>query len=308
MKRENLGALIHFEAVARLGSFTSAAVELNLSQGAVSQQVRALELRLGRALLLREHARLRLTAEGKRLLPAVQLALTLVSDAWAEVQDRRERRILKLAALPTFASYWLIPKIAAFRATHLNIELEVHSLPADFVRDSHFPKLDNVAADIAFTYGDGAWPGMQSLRLFDERMLLACSPRYLAAHPITNIEHLASATLIQHTTRPNMWQEWANQHGPRSLAAADGPRFEHFFMIAQAARADIGVALLPEFVLNRELASGALVRILPHSVATRMSYHAVWTKAAEDNVLLRTLLAWLTSTSSRCSEPTRQSS
>jgi LysR family glycine cleavage system transcriptional activator len=228
-----------------------------------------------------------------RLLPAVQSALGSISAAWEDIEETQQRKILRVGALPTFASYWLIPRIAEFRATHRGIELEIQSLPSDFVNDNYFPKLDSVGVDVAFTYGGGAWTGMQSRRLFDERMQVACSPHYLASHPLVNLKDLATCTLIQHTTRPNMWREWSSVHGPSDLRTVDGPRFEHFFMIAQAARDSIGVALLPEFVVEREVQNGSLLRPFANHLSTGMSYHVVWPKATEDSALLRALLEWL---------------
>lgn len=292
MRRLPLGALAHFEAVARLKSFSMAAGELSLSQGAVSQQIKSLEQRLGKPLFVREHGGLRLTPEGSRLYPAARQAFGLIEGACGAIHGSSIKASLRIGSLPTLAFYWLIPRLAQFRAAHPHLEVEVVSLPSDFVRSSFFPKLDAVDVDVALTYGDGSWAGLESLRLFDEEMVVTCAPAYLAGHPLRTMSDLRRATLIQHTTRPNAWHEWAAAYGPSNLRDSEGPRFEHFFMIAQAALSGLGVALLPAFVVEQAIAQGQLVQVFANRLRMKMAYHLVWPAASRDNRQVLELIDW----------------
>lgn len=293
MRRLPLGALVYFEAAARHRKFTSAAEELHVSQGAVSQQIKSLEDRLGCPLFVRNAREMRLTKAGARLLPAVQSAMAELEEAIAGVTRRDRRNTLRVGALPTFSTRWLIPRLQSFHSLNADVSVELLSLPSDFVRDGFAPDLDGPGADVAVTYGGGGWVGLNDLKLFDETMVVVASPGFLARRPVRRVEDLAERTLLQHSTRPNAWRGWARQFGPRSLAPGDGPRFEHFFMVREAAIAGLGVALLPSYLVAPDIADGRLARPLPHALDTGRGYYLVWPGARAEDRVIRRFVSWL---------------
>lgn len=293
MRRLPFGALIYFEAVARHLKFKSAAEELNVSQGAVSQQIKTLEEWLGCPLFVRNARELRLTRAGEGLLPGVTTAIRELETAISDVARQGRRRTLRLASLPTLSTRWLIPRLHRFHRDNPEIAVEVVTLPADFVRHGSAPDLDGVGADVAITYGHGSWVGFDAQKLFDEVTVMVASPTFLRRRPIRSAADLAGCPLIQHTTRRNAWRVWASTVGPRGLAHGEGPRFEHFYMVREAAIAGIGVALIPRFLVAADLASGRLVAPLEVSLQTDQAYFAVWPTASGPDRAIRRFAAWL---------------
>jgi LysR family glycine cleavage system transcriptional activator len=273
-------ALQAFEAAARHGSFTQAASELNLTQGAISRQVRGLELSLGIRLFELIRQRVVLTELGRRYLIDVRRTIDSLEGSSLRVMAMAGgAKVLDLAALPTFCARWLIPRMPQFQAEHPDLIINFASRFAPF-------DFDEEPFDAAIHFGPPAWPGAVLHHLFDERVAPVCSPAFQARHGLEAEADLVGAPLLQQTTRPAIWAEWYGSLGLPGDQAGHGPRFDQFSMLAEAAAAGLGVALLPQFLIEEELASGRLVRIGRHALQTEHGYYLAVPeiKSAEETV------------------------
>jgi LysR family glycine cleavage system transcriptional activator len=249
-----LAALQIFEAAARHESFTRAAEELSLTQSAVCRQVAGLEAHLGVGLFQRVKKRVVLTSHGRHYAGQIRKNLDRIERDTLELMAQRGvGQILELAVVPTFASQWLIPRLPQFKALRpdVTVNLSIRTEPFLF-SDSSF--------DAAIYFGATIWPGTQGQLLFREGPVLpVCSPALLPnGRPLTP-EQLAELPLLHLSTRPDAWRDWFAQNGMgQDLQAVRGARYELFSMLASAASAGLGVALIPAIMLSSELESGRL--------------------------------------------------
>ena len=260
-----------FEAAARLGSFKEAAVELGVTQGAVSQQIRLLEAWLGRPSLFRRSVRrVVLTPAGAALLAEFGPALDRIS---AAVQQHRERRgdqpvaLLRVNALATFSLRWLLPRISRFRAEHPDIEVRlttsndaVDALPEPF--------------DVVIRGGPDTFHRFASRFLLSERRLPVCSPSLLAHLPLAKVADLSRHTLLHVTSMPRLWRDWLTEAGEPALDPAASLTFDHFYLTIQAAVDGLGVAMGPTALIADDLAVGRLVTPFPKISLPARSYFA----------------------------------
>ena len=167
--------LVAFEAAARLGSFTAAAEELNLTQAAISRQIRLLEQNLGRTLFTRAHRAVRLTPEGREFQHTVSLALSHIANAARGLRAVEDHATLTIAADQSVAALWLLPRLEDFRQAHGDIDIRLISsdLEADCLAEE---------VDLAIIHGDGSWPGFEAELLLEEEVFAVCSPAYLERH------------------------------------------------------------------------------------------------------------------------------
>ena len=268
----SLVALQCFDAAARQLSFTRAAEELNVTQSAVSRQIRLLEEFLGRALFYRIKQRLVLTGAGEAYARDIRDVLDRAEAATlALMAHSGTSGVLNLAILPTFGSRWLVPRLGSFttRDPEIQLNLLTRLKPFDFAKEE---------IDVAIHFGDTSWPGVQYHYLMGEETVPVCSPALLAGKTLAGPADLAGFTLLQHTTRPNAWADWFEAVGEHPASAGKGPRFEQFYLVIQAALAGLGVAVLPLFLVQDELASGRLVIAVNQPVPSRHSYYLVHPK------------------------------
>ena len=259
--------LMAFDASARTGSFTAAAQELNLTQGAISRQVQALEEQLNIELFTRIKRTINLTDKGKVYAKEVHQALQLILNASLRAITSPMSGKLNLAILPTFGTRWLIPKFADFLEKHPDITVNFVSKLAPF--DFHSENLH-----IAIHYGSPDWPNTQSTFLMGEESIPVCSPRLLALNNLENIQDLKKLPLLHLATRPQAWQDWflLNKVKPPKN---QGMLFEQVSIIAKAATAELGVALLPKFLIQSELDKKELVPALDLPVTSSFGYYLV---------------------------------
>lgn len=283
-------ALAAFDSVARLGSFSSAADELSLTQGAISRQVSGLEEQLGVALFDRTSRGVKLTAAGADYAKAVAHALAQIRSASLQVMTKRHSDQLTLAILPTFGTRWLMPRIPGFVARHPEITL-------NFVTRIGMFDFDRDGVDMAIHVGpmgeEGPdWPGTECTFLMEEKVAPVCSPEFLAAHRIDAARDLLRLPLLHMASRPGAWGHWFD-----SLGIAETPnqgmRFEQFGSVAQAAMAGLGLALMPLFLIDAELAGGQLVEAFPHAVRSPSAYYAVAPLSKTDFRPVVAFRAWL---------------
>jgi DNA-binding transcriptional LysR family regulator len=260
-------ALAAFDSVARLASFSGAAEELSLTQGAISRQVSGLEEQLGILLFDRTSRGVVLTAAGTDYAKAVASALAQIRSASLAAMTKRHSDQLNLAILPTFGTRWLMPRIPQFVARHPEITLNFATRIGvfDFDRDG---------IDMAIHIGQPDWPGAECTFLMEEMVAPVASSAFLKSHPVNKGEDLIRLPLLHMASRPGAWSHWFENLGIAGTPS-QGMRFEQFGNVAQACIAGLGVALMPLFLIDSELASGQLVEAFPHQVRSPSAYYAV---------------------------------
>ncbi len=281
-------ALQAFESAAFHGSITRAARELHLTQGAISRQIQALEEHLGIELFHRERQRIRLSPAGQHYLQHVRAAFDRLEGAAMELRTlRRGGGTLHLAILPTYGTRWLIPRFPSFAEQHPGVQVQFTTKLAAF----DFATED---LDAAIHYGEGHWPGATLERLMDEEVVVVCSAGYQKKQKLKAPADLQRATLLQISTRPHAWDDWLAGKQVTGIDGRRGPRFEHHTMVLQAAIAGLGVAVLPTFVADDELAAG---RVVEAFAATRVhsgkAYWLVVPERREETAALQAFRTWL---------------
>jgi DNA-binding transcriptional LysR family regulator len=286
----SLTELQAFEAAARHNSFTLAARELHVTQGAVSKQVRSLEAFLGVDLFERVRQRLMLTDAGQRYLERIRPSLNEIEAATVELISTQGRGgTLHIASLPTLGAKWLIPRLPQFFERHPEVTLEFvpHAQSYDFAQ----PDLD-----AAIRFGDGVWPGSLADYMTGREVLPVCRPGLLAAEPggmAAAPGDLLRYPLLHHTTVPEAWSDWLAELGVSTREAWSGARFDQFSLLTQAAMSGLGIALIPRCLIEQELAAGALVVAHPARVLSRKGYYLCYPEQKQHLPALQTFRAWV---------------
>ncbi|MEM7294457.1 MAG: LysR substrate-binding domain-containing protein, partial [Pseudomonadota bacterium] len=260
--------LAAFEAAARLGSFTAAAQELSITQSAVSRQIKSLESQLGVELFVREKQTVHLTGTGESYAKEIREALRTIASASINLKANPFGGTLNLAVLPTFGTRWLAPLLPDFYAKHpgITINLATRLRPIDFRAERQ---------DAAIYVGTPEWMGAEHEFLMPEVVVPACSPKLLAGREGFEPKELLDVALLHLETRPDAWERWFASQNVSGIGAA-GMILDQFTTATQAAIAGLGVALLPEFLIERELASGELVVAAGPREVSDGGYYLVW--------------------------------
>lgn len=290
-----LNALRAFEAAARLGSFARAARELSVTSGAISQQVANLEASLGMTLFERNGPKLTLREAGRAYLPTLRRALDEIEAATLDlVTHGAGERKLVIGALHTLASSWLIPKLVRFQNDHPDIRPVIETLALNFATPERSPDLGARQMDVGLYFGDGNWPGMICDKLFDEIQVVVAKPGYVGLDDAADLGGLLSRyPRLVHTTRPKAWHDWAQANGV-TISGAPGPGFEHFFMLIEAAKVGMGIALLPRVLIEGPLLAGGSLEIVSEvSLKSRGSYYLITPESRQDVPEVRVFRDWV---------------
>lgn len=276
-----------FEAVSRHLSVSRAAEELALTQSAVSRQIRQLEIQLGLALFHRVRQRLVLTDAGRVYAVQVQKGLQQLSEATQTTMAQKTGcGQLNLAVLPTLASRWLIPHLGNFAEKYPDITVNFVARTEPFL-------FDGTHLDAAIHFGRPVWTGAICEFLMHEEVVAVCSEDFQRRQAVYLAEDLYRVVLLQQSTRPTQWVQWFEHAGVKCPHALRGPSHEHFSMMAQAAVAGLGVALLPRILIESELASGALVEIGVRALVSTQAYYFVYPENRAQNMAVQSMRAWL---------------
>ena len=280
-----LKSLRSFEAAARHLSFTKAAEELLVTQGAVSRQVKNLELHLGTRLFLREANCLELTDYGRAILPAASLAFENIDKA-IEMASRA-RSVIRLKVAPTFAVRWLMPRLAAFARHDDDIEVRPSiTLPPD--------DFDTASFDAGIIYGDGSWPSLHATLLSEEVLTPVCAPALIERNgPIIEIGDLADQVLLHTTTDRRDWPLWLSAVNAQGIDGYDGPTFETLDMAVRVAEAGIGVALGDLSLVGEDIRDGKLVAPIDRPVHTGRGTYFVCPRENRGQTGLTVFRDWL---------------
>ena len=286
-KIPNTWALTAFEAAARHESFTRAADEMALTQSAVCRQIAGLETFLGVKLFLRSKRGVTLTEAGRNYQRQVSLRLDAIERDTLELMARRGLGgTLELATVPTFATRWLLPRLSAFTKAYPDITINLSTSTRPFLfAESNF--------DAAIYFGDAGWPGTEARSLMREELVPACSPRLIAPRKKLRPEEIHHYPLLQQTTRPYAWRQWFESLGLAFEGDMTGSRYELFSMLSQAAIHDMGIALIPRFLIEDELKSGLLAVPVKHVFVSDKSYYFIYPEHKADSALLLHFRDWL---------------
>lgn len=291
----DLATLQTFECAARHGNFSRAAEELNLTQSAVSRQVKDLEAQTGQRLFERIRQRVVLSEAGQQALPEVRRLLSeaerLMMDTLAAGPVTQQ---LRIATLPTFGSRWLVPRLADFLARNPDIALTVES------RDRPFD-FDVEPIDLTIHYGRPVWPGAVTNFLCTE-IVVPVASRAMAARLSPVLADLADAPLLHMTSRPRLWSQWFARHGDNAEVWR-GQRFDQFSMVIAAACAGLGVALLPTYLIEAELAAGDLVQLFDAPMETENAYYTVLPEARQSHSAATRFQDWILGQVSKRAQP-----
>jgi DNA-binding transcriptional LysR family regulator len=276
-------ALMALEAVDRLGTASAAAAEMSLTQGAISRALQGLEAQLGVPLLTRERQRLKLTPAASDYVVEVRKALTLLASASLTLRANPTGGSLNLAILPAFGMHWLAPRLARFAQTHpeVTVNLSTRLKPFDFAETTF---------DAAIHYGRQDWPGTDGLKLMDEAVVAVAASGLVP--PLAAATGILAHPLLQLESRPGDWGRWLDHHGHPGQRPT-GMMFDQYATLIQAAVHGMGVALVPTFLIQRELAEGRLTPVFGGPVAAHGSYFLVWPRSGPDRGPLRSLRHWL---------------
>jgi len=278
-------ALRALEAAVRHRSYSRAADELNVTHGAVSQQMRRLEEELGVSLFQRRGNGMEPLPDATRIATSVAAALVLLERAVEEVGPGKELDPLVLSLEQGFARRWLMPRLARLRE-------DIGERDLDLRLENRLENLVGDGIDAAIRYGEGVWPGLEAAKLLSVRFFPVCSPAFLQAHPLAQLGDLYNVPLLRHTHPLWAWPHWFHALG-FPPPANRGLMFDDSSLMLDAAATGAGVALARDILVEGDLRSGRLIRPLPDEVESPWGYFFVW--RSEGPRQLRTLLLrdWL---------------
>lgn len=267
----SLNALAAFEAAARHASLTRAAEELNVTPGAVSKQVKALEEEIGRPLFLRLHRALELTPEGHAVFESLKDAFERVSGTIRQVGLMGSPRTVSIGTTMAFAQLWLMPRLGDFWTSHQDIVID------HIISDrTHEPRRSGL--DLQVRYGDGTWPEEKSALLFGDRIITVAAPGFLARHKVKTVQDLSALPLLSVEGVDWTWTSWAEflrQAGAphRKLSVR---RFNSYVIALQAAQAGQGVALGWVSLVKPLIARRLLAQASPAEILAPQSFYLTW--------------------------------
>ena len=282
----SLNALKAFEAAARHESFTRAARELCVTQGAVSQQVKALEDELGVPLFRRERQRLALTEAGRSYLEVVREAFDRLRKGTERLLERRGARTLTITTSPNFAAKWLVHRLGRFAEAHPDVDLRVSATVqhVDLARDDF---------DLAIRHGDGHWPDVEVTRLCTEQLFPVCSPQLASgSRPLRTPRDIVRHTLL-HVNDSAEWGRWLTSASVEDVDYERGIVVSQASMAIDAAIGGQGLALARTALASWDLIAGRLVRPFAHALVAPYAFWIVCTKSIADAPKVAIFRDWL---------------
>jgi len=279
-----LNSLRAFEAAGRHLSFKQAAVELCVTQGAISRHVHNLESFLGVSLFLRSHRQVALTPAGAAYLQEASDALLRISDATNRARTRTDERTLKIKAPPSCSIRWLVPRLGHFHAQHPDIAVQVTTShdPVDFDRDQ---------VDVGIHYGEDAPDDWCHERLFGEVLIPICSRKLLRRRcpPREIVRHV----LLHSLRRPGDWRQWLDAAGLSGFSATQELTFENSTLTYQGAVDGVGIAIAQKALVAEDLASGRLAAPSEIEVRNPVAYYLVYPRRRNTAARVQAFQNWI---------------
>jgi LysR family glycine cleavage system transcriptional activator len=272
--------------------FALAAQELNVTRGAISQQVRLLEASLGRDLFKRGSRGVQITSHGKKYFTAVQRALKDIEAATVTMTRSGRSDLLRIRMLPAFAEKCVMPRLQEFQDKQALIKIELRADDGDV-------DFSEKQADMWISYSNGTHDGCTVEPLLDEFLFPACSPAFQKKHKVTRPEELLDLPLLKDTYCLDDWDIWFKSVGVNGTPKQRGDSFSLFSMVIQAAVKGMGVCMAHEALVQSELRLGTLVELFNHRVRAPASYFVVTPRKIENRQAVRQFTQWLRSEASR---------
>ncbi|KIU46845.1 MULTISPECIES: transcriptional regulator GcvA [Bradyrhizobium] len=285
----SLNGLRAFEAASRHMSFTLAASELNVTQTAISHQIRRLEEELGVRLFIRQNRSLSLTPEATEYLPGVRAAFNDLRLATDRLLRRDDDHVLTVSTLASLAAKWLLPRLSAFQEAHPGIDVRITTSTSlvDFQRDK---------VDAAIRYGRGQWAGLRADWLMADELFPVCSPSLLQGNkPLKSPEDLRDHVLL-HTGNANSddWRLWLTAAGlPTDVSKQPGITFDILFVTIQAAIDGIGIAMGRTSYVQDDITKGRLVVPFKIALPADAGFYLVSPQGRPDTAKLSAFRSWL---------------
>ena len=297
----SLNALRAFEASARHLSLTKAAEELSVTPAAISHQVKGLEADFGIKLLRRVRNEFVLTEPAQEAVPLLSSGFDQIIEAVRRLRSAGNRHFLTISTGPTFATTWLVRRLGRFGDSHpdIDVRLQTSDRLTDFRREG---------VDVAIRFGAGEYPGLETIRLFEEGIYPVCAPKLLDEGPPLRSPHdLANHTLI-HVDWQTMewrspweyretldWEQWLRAAGAPEVKADRGPRFSHTSVALQAAMEGQGLVLASDSLAKDDLTAGRLVKPFEVSLPVAFAYHLVYPRDHSQLPKIAVFRDWLLS-------------
>jgi LysR family glycine cleavage system transcriptional activator len=284
----SLNGLRAFEAAARHLSFTQAASELNVTQTAISHQIRRLEEELGVRLFIRQNRALQLTPEARDYLPGIRAAFNDLKLATDRLLQRGDNNVLTISTLASLAAKWLLPRLTSFQESHPEIDVRITTSTSlvDFRTGD---------VDAAIRYGRGHWVGLRADWLMADEVFPVCSPALLAGkRPLRCPEDLKDHVLLHTSNNSDDWRQWLTAAGlPSDISRQRGVTFDMIFMAVQAAIDGIGVAMGRTTYVQDDIAKGRLVVPFKMALPADAGFYLVSPEGKADPPKLRAFREWL---------------
>jgi len=281
--------LIAFDAIARHGTLTRAAEELNVSQPAISRRLAALEADLGQALFDRRSKPLALTKSGKELFDELRFGLSRLETVIRRLRSSNDSESVTISAGAGLAAYWLIPRLTEMQSAFPTLKLKI-------VSQSHQHEEDGTG-DLQIRFGHGEWPGIEATKMFGEEVFPVCSPLHLGRRKIPfSLEQLKVASLLDMKVDNQPWYDWNSWFEAVGIPAHRAPKilyFDSYPLVVGAALAGQGVCLCWAGLLDNFLASGVLVRLSPISMPSSRGYFVTHETGLPPNAHARVIARWL---------------
>jgi len=263
-------SLVVFEAVARHLSFTEAAAELRVSQAAISRQIRLLEEHFSATLFDRLHRTIRLTPRGVAFEKAVAVGLEHIASAADALHREQEAADITISSSVAFASYWLMTRIANFRAQFPSVDIRL-------VASAKVASLSATGIDLAVRYDRGPWPGAEADFMFGNEIMPVCAPGDLEQHGALNEVVDLTETRLLHLSQFDRnwvtWEAWLQAFGVTQPARTRGLYFDNYMLLLHAAVRGEGVALCGGRLADDLIARGELVRPIKEWLPSESSFY-----------------------------------
>ena len=283
-----LTSLATFETAARHGSFKQAASELNVTPGAVSHQLKALEAELQVTLFQRVHRGVELTSEGERLFSVLARSFQQTADTIEQIRGGGNEQIVTVGATTAAGALWLMPRISAFWREHPGIW--VNQRISDDAAEA-----ERVAVDLSVRYGSGNWPALASELLFCDEIVPVCSPEFAAKHPDLTPQTISGVPLVQLCSVNVGWTNWREWFTAMGLGTPPitGPVFNNYTIALQATQDGAGIVLGWRKLIGEVLEKGDLVPITEASLPSPGAFYLTWSKHRSLSQPAEVLRDWL---------------
>lgn len=283
-------ALVTFETAARYENLSRAAEELCLTESAISRQISGLEDYLGLKLFSRVKGRIRLSAAGRTYADQIRDVLDQLEQRTLDIAAAQDgKSTLRIAAIPTFATKWLLPRLKAFTDAHPDIVIDLCERATPFAFDTQ-------GLDAVIHFEHPHWAGATKIHLFDEEVVPVISPRHFNVAALKSPCDLARLPLLHKAMRQDCWARWFERARCPQVNAQAGPRYELYSTMIEGVKAGLGAGLLPRIYVASELASGELIIPFDTALDNEKSYCVILPDGSEESPALTAFIQWLVET------------